>query len=152
MKFSVFLEGKKTIKFYHGSEHNLPVGTILTSHIDHEKNWGINEWYHVLKDNKPQNMISRTNAVFLVDNLDDVDLAGGSDHYIYEVLPIGTTEKHDINWISELEMLLEDEFENNQQQIIQAAKNYWNGVAHYNESVWEYLTLKAKIIKLIETN
>lgn len=32
-------------------------------------------------------------------------------------------------------------------KIQEAALNYWNGVPHPNESVWEYLTPKAEVIK-----
>ncbi len=32
----------------------------------------------------------------------------------------------------------------------QAAKNYWNGVPHHDENVWEYLTPKAEILKVEE--
>jgi hypothetical protein len=47
-------------------------------------------------------------------------------------------------------MLLSDGHDMLSKQVQEAALNYWNGVPHYNESVWEYLTPQAKILAVEE--
>ena len=81
----------------------------------------------------------------MVGDIDDVDLAGGATDYIYVVKPIGKVQKHDLNWSTEISMLMDDA-ESNFEKINQAAANYWNGTPHYNEQVWEYLAPRVKII------
>ena len=151
MNFSQWLEqtGKK---YYHGSFDKLPVDTILRPQTGYEKNWGGNQFYQVLEKYRPPNMVSHKNAVFMCDNLEDIDLAGGADHFIYEVMPLGPVEKHDLNWSSEISMLADEEGPNQELALKKAAEHYWNGDPHYNESVWEYLTTNAKIIALVEEN
>jgi len=92
----------------------------------------------------------------MTNNADDIDNAGGSTEFIYIVQPLGKIEKHDLNWMSEIDMIMSEAIENNQQEdeetiekVKNAAINYWNGTPHYNESVWEYLTPSAIIIKEI---
>ena len=86
----------------------------------------------------------------MVADPDDIDLAGGATDYMLTVVPLGPVQKHDINWGSEISMLVGDGYDIKSPEIMDAAKNYWNGVPHYNESVWEYLTTSAKVIKVEE--
>jgi hypothetical protein len=86
----------------------------------------------------------------MCDNDEDVDLAGGGTEYLFVVEPLGKIEKHDVNWSSEISMLISDGLEIDNPKVISAATNYWNGTPHYNEQVWEYLTPFAKIISVEE--
>jgi hypothetical protein len=63
---------------------------------------------------------------------------------------LGVVEKHDMNWISEIESLLSEGKDKNDEEVIKAAISYWNGTPHSNESVWEYLTPSARIVKVEE--
>lgn len=92
----------------------------------------------------------------MTNNPDDIDLAGGPTDHIYIVQPLGKIEKHDLNWMSEIDLIISEAYDNNQQEnnetiekVKNAALNYWNGIPHYNESVWEFLTPSAIIIKEI---
>ena len=91
-------------------------------------------------------MLSHKNSVFMCNSDEDIDLAGGGTEWLFTVEPIGKIEKHDMNWSSEISMLISDGFNIDSNEIKNAANNYWHGTPHYNESVWEYLTSKAKII------
>lgn len=142
---------EETGKFYHGSMDELPVGTILTPRLDdYEKDWGSTDFYHVLEKYRPSNMLSHKESVFMVDNEDDVDVAGGGTDWLFTVKPLGPIQKHDLNWSSEISMLISEGYSIDSKEVINAANNYWLGVAHPNESVWEYLTPKVEIIKVEE--
>lgn len=138
------------IKFYHGSMTKLPVGTILSSRDSYEDNWKQTDFYSVLEKYRPKNMIAHKDAVFMCDNEDDIDLAGGGTEYIFVLLPLDRVERHDVNWSSEISMLVSDGYNIDSNEVKTAALNYWNGVPHPNEQVWEYLTTKAKILDVYE--
>lgn len=139
-------DSKVPLVFYHGSTKFLPVGTILVPSSDYELNWGRTGFYWILEKYRPSEMLAHKNSVFMVDKIDDIDLAGGGTDYIFTVEPIGKVERHDMNWSSEIDCLISDGFSVDSPEIIKAAKNYWNGIVHYNEQVWEYLTPSAKIV------
>lgn len=143
--------------YYHGSYDDLPIGTVLTP----EKGNFVNtiqdfemESHFKLEMFRPSGYISRNNAVYMCDNPEEVDLAGGANDHIYAVEPLGVVEQHDLNWMTEIDMIMDKYFNQGNpdaavEEVEQAALNYWNGVPHYNESVWEYLTPAAKIINEI---
>ena len=89
-------------------------------------------------------MLAHKNAVFMCDNDQDIDCAGGGTEYLMVVKPLGKIEKHDLNWSSEISCLIS---ENASEDLIkQAAENYWYGIPHHNKNVWEYLTPEAVIL------
>jgi hypothetical protein len=132
-------------KFYHGSFDNLPVGTILTPRDNYESNWQHTDFYAPLEKYRPSNMLSHRQSVFMCDNPDDVDLAGGATDWLFTVEPQGPVQRHDLNWGSEISMLIGDGYSIDSPEVKQAAENYWAGVPHTDENVWEYLTPAAKI-------
>ena len=90
----------------------------------------------------------------MCDNPDDIDNAGWANDHIYLVSPQGKVEKHDVNWLSEIDFIMSEAWDNGIQEeqetidkVQNAALNYWDGVPHYNESVWEYLVPSAKVSK-----
>ena len=141
---------------YHGSEFKLEIGTILRASVNYPT-YVNNVWNDILFHFRPQNCDLREESVFLVDDIDSVDLAGGSIDYIYACEPLANFSRHDVNWISEIEGLFASSLEDmddwqNSPRIARIAKNYWNGKPHYNESIMEILTKKAKILELVEVN
>ena len=135
-------------KFYHGSMEELPVGTILTPRDNYEQNWSNTDFYKPLEMYRPSNMLSHSKSVFMVGHEDDIDLAGGGTEWIFIVKPLGIVQKHDMNWSSEISMLTSDGLGLDSPEVKKAAHNYWTGVPHYNEQVWEYLTTSAKILSV----
>lgn len=138
-------------KFYHGSYDKLPVGTVLTPRgDDYEKDWQHTDFYAVLERYRPKDKLSHKQSVFMVADPDDVDLAGGATDWLLTVKPLGPVQKHDLNWSSEISLLLSDGLSAESAEIKQAADNYWNSVPHYDENVWEYLTTSAEVVKVEE--
>lgn len=149
--FTQFVETIEDKPYYHGSFNKLSVGTVMNGRReDYEKDWGDNPWYQILHTHKPAGMLHHKNAVFMTDNVDDLDATGSPTDWIFTLKALGPVEKHDMNWISEIEALLSDGKKQDDEEIIRAAINYWNGTPHHNESVWEYLTPSAKIVKVEE--
>ena len=144
--WSKFQEEELPETFYHGSMVELPVGTVLAARDNYEENWSSTDFYHILEKYRPENMLSHKESVFMVGNDEDVDLAGGGTEFLFTVKPLGPIQKHDVNWSSEISMLVSDGYDIDSEGIKKAAMNYWNGVPHYNEQVWEYLTTKAEIL------
>ena len=144
-------------QYYHGSYDDLPVNTVLTP--ENGNFMGTFEEYEMdshfkLEQFRPSSYLSRDNAIYMCDNPDDIDNAGGASDHIYLVVPLGKVEKHDLNWMSEIDLIMSEAAENGEteseatiQKVMDAALNYWNGVPHYNESVWEYLAPSAQILQ-----
>lgn len=144
MKYSEINNNSNT--YYHGSMEELPIGTILTPRDNYEAAWGNTSFYAALEHYRPHHILGHRQAVFMCDNPDDVDLAGGGTEWLFTVEPQGKIERHDLNWGSEISMLIDDGYDINSHEVANAAKNYWDGVPHTDEQVWEYLTPAAKII------
>ena len=134
--------------FYHGSEIFLPVGTILQTNDDYEDRWKHNTFYSVLEKYRPSNQLAHKDSIFMCDNPDDLDAAGGGTSWVFTVKPLGIVQKHDMNWGSEIDCLISDGILIDSPEIQNAAQNYWAGIPHTNESLWEYLTPKAKILEV----
>ncbi len=132
--------------FYHGSMDELPVGTTLKPRDDYEQRWSSTDFYAALERYRPANMLPHERAVFMVGDPDDVDLAGGGTEWLFTVKPLGPIQKHDLNWGSEISMLISDGHSIDSPEVKRAADNYWAGLPHQDESVWEYLTPAADII------
>lgn len=138
-------------KFYHGSMSMLDPGTVLTPRMeDYENDWGHTDFYAALETYRPENMLSHKDSIFMCDNEADVDNAGGGTDWLFTVEPMGKIERHDLNWATEISLLNDQGYDIESDEIKNAAHNYWHGVPHSNESVWEYLTPKAKILKVEE--
>ena len=131
--------------YYHGSHDELPVGTVLAPRDTYEANWSNTDFYHPLEKYRPVDKLSHAQSVFMCDNPDDVDLAGGATDWLFTVVPQGPIQRHDLNWGSEISMLIGDGYDIDSPEVKAAAQNYWAGVPHPDESVWEYLAPRATI-------
>jgi hypothetical protein len=137
------------MRFFHGSNDEIQVGSIWVGQGEaYEKNWSGTEFYAAIEKHRPSNMLAHKDAVFMVGHPDDIDLAGGGTEWACEMKPLAPVSKHDLNWSSEISCLISDGLSIDSPEVRQAAENYWAGVAHPNESVWEYLTAKAEIIRV----
>lgn len=138
-------------KYYHGSYDLLPIGTILKPHDKSYTKINDVQLEEIMEKYKPKDKLSRYDSVFMVDDIDLIDSAGGSIDFIYLVEPLGKIEKSDLNWYTEIDMITP---EHNEKLEKKYAENYWNGIPYddFDSSVFEYRTPLAKIIKLIEEN
>jgi hypothetical protein len=135
------------MRYFHGSMNRLEVDTVLRGRgEDYVASWGNTDFYQVLEAHRPESCLPHAQAVFAVGDPDDIDLAGGGTEWVFELEPIGAVFKHDVNWTSEVSMLISDGHAPTSPRVCAAAQNYWAGVPHRNESVWEYLIPAAKII------
>ncbi len=133
---------------FHGSYDKLEVGQHLTGRgASYEADWAKMPTYEILERYRPEGMIAHRDGVFMCDTPDDIDNAGGGTDWIFAVEPCGPVQRHDLNWCSDINQLLEDR-DKNQAKIEQAAKNYWAGEAHTDGPVWEYISKSARIIKV----
>jgi len=137
-----------TNTFYHGSFDKLPVGTILTPRTNYINNWKHTDFYDPLETHRPTNMLAHHQAVFMVGTDEDIDLSGAATEWIFIVQPLGPVQRHDMNWSSEISSLIGLGHDVDSEEISFAAQNYWNGIPHVDEQVWEYLTSSAKILSV----
>lgn len=136
---------------YHGSRKEFPVDFVLTPQNDgYVNDPEVSVTEKIMEKFRPEGHLSRRDSIFMVDDPDDIDNAGGYLAYIYKVAPIGSIEKNDLAWYSDLSIYapyneLDDE-------LIQSAKNYWSGISHPENSLMEYRAKSAKIIEIVEIN
>ena len=104
---------------------------------------------------RPANAPSRQRAFFLVDDLDVISVAGGTDEYIYQVQSVGRITRHDQGWLGELaDFIAGDRADEKRIRPKKAyeklAKQYWSGEQFPTPewSLWEYLTPSFRVIKL----
>lgn len=136
---------------YHGSKKEFPIGFILTPQNDgYVNDPEVSSTEEVMEKFRPSSHLSRYDSVFMVDNPDDIDNAGGYLAYIYKVAPIGPTETNDLAWYSELSIYAP--YNKLDKDLIQSAKNYWSGAIHPENSLMEYRARSAKIIEIVEIN
>lgn len=151
MKYIKHFESHTNKLFLHGSFNKLLKNTILKPHNDsYTKHYDNKYIEEIMERYKPNDKLSRYNSVFLVDDVDDIDNAGASIDFIYEVtIPDDIIpEKSDLAWYSEIEMT------NDKVKKKKYALNYWNGVAFTNPemSLWEYRVPYAIVYNLVEEN
>lgn len=139
------------MRFYHGSGKKLKEGDVLTGRgDDYEASWSSTDFYEILERERPEEMTAHKEAVFMVGHPDDVDLAGGSTEWCAEMIPEGVVSRHDLNWSSEISLLLSEGKAKDSQEVREAAEKYWRGEPHPNEQVWEYLARSAKVVRVEE--
>jgi len=70
------------VRYLHGSHTELDVGLILKGRGSaYEADWGSTDFYGPLERCRPPHMTSHSDAVFMVADVDDIDLAGGATDY-----------------------------------------------------------------------
>ena len=133
--------------FFHGSYDKLSIGTILKPRSNYDEVWSKTDFYSILEKYRPHHMLSHKDSVFMCDNPDDIDNAGGGTEWLFTVKPHSHIEKHDLFWCSEIS--LHSSNGANDEKLKCLAEKYWNGTASDNP-VWEYLTSFAEIIFIEE--
>lgn len=134
-------------RYYHGSPIAHAIGTVLSGRgAAYKADWAGSVFYTILEAHRPSDCLAHHDAVFMVDNDDDLDCAGGATDWVLELQPVGPTSRHDMNWSSEICALLSDGLSVTSAEVISCATKYWAGQAHPNESVWEYLCKHAHVL------
>lgn len=139
------------MSLYHGSMNLLQVNTILKKQLDGYVQTSENQDLEsLMENNKPSGFISRKDAIFMVEDPELIDSAGGFTDYIY-IVKSENVIKCDLAWFSEANLhLLNDDYVN--AKI--CAQNYWSGIKYNKkeESCFELLANNAIITQLFENN
>ena len=168
------ITSQKTL--YHGSPQKLKVGKAYR--VRHwktlDQGGATTAVEAVIEKYRPTKSIARNKTFYMIDSFGEsaLDLVGASTKYIYAVEPIGRLERHDLQWLNDIDsiMMKDDSFFDGRdlptsyswqmppiykseipETIEMLAKNYWSGAEYpYKDwSHWEYLSPSFKIIKLI---
>jgi hypothetical protein len=144
-----------TQKYYHGSSKPLEIGQVLAARERPTEfsNRTSKDGYNVegfVDSYRPPEAVSRLKCVFAVDNVDDLNLAGASEDFVYEVEPIGKVTKAYFGWFSKVLVSAMSGKLNGNKSAEKAAENYWKGVPPkgYN-MVREYLCDGFRVVRLV---
>lgn len=137
---------RNSLILYHGSSKKFPIGFELLPQTDgyvHSEDTKYEE--ELIEKYRPSDKLSRKKSVFLVDDKDYIEDAGGYDDFIYEVSYDSIPEKSDLAWYTEMSMTDDESL------IKEYAENYWSGIqfSDSDNSLFEYRVPSAKIIKII---
>ena len=141
---------------YHGSAEEFAPGAVLTPQpggyatLPDEDIAGPEA---ALEEHRPPGMIPRAEAVFMVDDPDMVDAAGGYDDHVYVVEPDGPAEASDMAWYSELSVYWADMDEKGEHdEIRRLAEGYWSGEPFPDKSrgLLEYRARRATVVREVE--
>ena len=141
------------IAYYHGSDKKFDIGFILQPQTDGYANLeSEKEIEDLFEKYKPKDKISRKNCVYLVSDINNIDMAGGGTEYIYFVDPIGQIDKSDLTWYSEVYSLYTEDTK--ESLLVPLIMNYWNGIQFKPKvnSLFEYRCKSAEIISIEEEN
>jgi hypothetical protein len=136
--------------FLHGSYTPHEAGFQLKPRgEDYARDWEGSDFYAALEYHRPEGLRSHRQSVFLCTSVEDVELAGGATDFLLLVEPEepNMITRHDVNWSTEISMLIGDGFHLDSPEVKEAALNYWSGEPHENECVWEYLCSGALVME-----
>lgn len=135
------------MRYFHGSRTAFETGFALSGRGDgYARDWGETDFYAVLERWRPVGAIAHAEAVFMVGDPDEVDLAGGATEWCLELAPCGQLDRHDMNWSSEISCLMSEGHAVDSPEVRRAAQAYWAGEPHRDENLWEYLARSAVVL------
>jgi hypothetical protein len=132
--------------YFHGSNTGLPLHTALYpnagGYTQAPEVAELEALFEMVRPNHIQ--ISRTDCVYLCDNVEDIDNVGGFTDYIYEAdIADGFVEKSDVSWYTKAASQFD---EGDIEGAEESARNYWSGACL--EGVYEYRTDEAIITSM----
>lgn len=134
--------------FYHGSAVGIEPGVVLRPRGEaYVADWGATDFHDALERWRPEGKLAHRDAVFMVGDVDDIDLAGGATDWCLEVTPVGEVTRHDLNWSSAISCLVGDGYAVDSPEVRAAAESYWRGDPHPDESVWEFMAAGAVVVR-----
>lgn len=138
------------MRYFHGSFDPLPVELHLAGRGEaYAQAWDGTDFYPVLERYRPPSSLAHHAAVFMVDDPDLIDAAGGATEWCAEVVPAGRVERHDLAWCTRISELLGDGHAVEAAAVRTAAEAYWLGAPFPDpdRSLWEYLTPSAQVLR-----
>lgn len=137
------------MKLYHGSASFIETGTKLNV-SKNLKDEIFDEVEKIFEYLKPKDKISRFEAVYACEKIDDIDPCGGYTDVVYEI-ESSRFEMSDLAWLTEAKIAYEN---NDIDAVKRCANNYWNSVLFYNkkQSCIEYRARDAVVLRIVEIN
>ncbi|MCY9866463.1 hypothetical protein OTK49_28390 [Vibrio coralliirubri] len=139
------------MKLYHGARHFFPCAFELKPQHDGYTHQPESQALEDFIDlHRPYDKLSRKQSVFLSDDIDLIDPAGGFIDAVY-LVEADKTEKSDLAWYTHAQIMLE---EGNTELAAQAALNYWSGepFTDTTQRCPEYRCSTATVIAIVELN
>ena len=137
-------------QYYHGSNTELPIGTVLMPRVDSRVD---DKAEQILEDNKPEGYISRSNSVFMAVKPEETHELGGTEYeFVYQVQPLGPVSKHALYFLHEVDDPHYAPSSDKESMIAyqnECAYKYWTEKPVPNEMT-EYLTTSARIIRKVQ--
>jgi len=135
-------------KLYHGSRKLFDPGFVLRpqeggyASLPDDDVAPVEE---ILEKHRPEGKIPRRESVFMVDDPERVDQAGGYGDQVYVVEPIGAVEASDLGWYGELSVYWMDMPEDERRTL---AEGYWSGdpFPGRKRSLYEYRARAAEVV------
>lgn len=140
------------MEYFHGTIFNMPIGFELTPQPNgYANNPATSKLEDLFEECRPANKTPRAKAVYISDDMDLIDAAGGYTDVIYVVEPVGEPEKSDLAWYTEADNHLQ---EGNYFDAMICASNYWSGkeYIHPEKSCFEFRCVRAKVLSVSEIN
>lgn len=145
---------------YHGSPVPLKVTSTLRARPRHSEfddrvsvdGVSVEEF---VESYRPSTAVSRLKCIYGVNSVGDLNVAGASEDYVYEIVPIGNVTRAHFGWVSKILRLVFNKQELlNNPKAIKFAKAYWSGVdcpasKDYAPAVREVLCSAVKIKKQV---
>jgi hypothetical protein len=143
-------------KLYHGSREYFDPGFVLRpqeggyASLPDEDIAPVED---IIEQHRPEGKIPRRESVFMVDDPERVEQAGGYADYIYIVEPIGPVEVSYLAWYGELSVFWMDMPEDERRRL---AEGYWSGDPSPDRSLMksrrlrEYRARAAKVVAILD--
>ena len=133
--------------YYHGSFEPLDLGLRLRAGDDTGSTDPALD--ALFESCRPAGMIPRSEAVYMVKDIEDIDAAGGYVDNVYEVEPEGVVEASDLAWYSKAQVHLE---EGDMAAARHCAVAYWDGLLCDDEdtSLIEYRARAAVVVRNVD--
>lgn len=141
-------------QFFHGSKKLFPAGFLLSPQIDGYANQDeVKNIEAYLEARRPPNKTARSKSVFLVNDPDLIDSAGGYIDAIYKVIPRSTPEESDLAWYSEALCALDTD-PSDMDYVAHCADMYWDGTPFFDDSrrCPEFRVKWAEVASMFELN
>lgn len=135
------------LRYWHASFDALPVGTVLLPRRDYEARWSWNSVGRILEDLRPPASLAHRDAVFMCDDPQECDNAGAYCEWLFEVMPAGDQQRHDMDWATTIDSMVSDGWPCDDARIVELARHYWSGEAS-DMPTWEYLARAATVVSV----
>ena len=146
------------MKYLHGSTKIFGKDFILLPQPDGYANTcETPEFEAYVESRRPSDKLSRLKSVFLSEDADLIDGAGGYTDAIYEVKPLSPPEGSDLAWYTEAF----GEFDSKQyggtydsEKLDSCIDAYWSGIPYSDpeNSNFEYRVSSAQVVRMVELN